>query len=316
MKEALYHSQFGYYSTLIREVGRGGDFSTSATLDAGLGLALAAWITERARKLKWRRIPVIEIGAGTGALAHSILCHLDWKTRLRTDYMIHETSPVLEKQQRKLLRWKRVRWLSSLPQALKDSHGRAMIFSNELTDAFPCRLFQRKEEGWNELGVKIDPDGSLSEVIIEARSSVPCFRPFDKFPKGQRVERHDSFRDWLHTWSAQWHEGSLLTIDYGDLAEKLYLRRPEGSLRAYSRHQRFTGRDLYARFGQQDLTADVNFSDLIAWGEELGWKSYPLITQREFVASWLSEKQHSVFSQRFTTVGDAGDAFKVLEQIP
>ncbi len=314
MQEALYHPRFGYYSAQIRGVGTAGDFSTSTTLDTGLGMAIASWITERARNRGWRRIPVIEIGAGNGALAHSVLRHLDWKIRWHTDYIIHETSPVLKQQQRKLLRWSGVRWVSSLPATLATLHGKALIFSNELADAFPCRLFQQSKEGWNELGVKIDSEGSLSEVIVGSPSSAPWFHQFGKLPEGQRVERHDSFHDWLHTWSDRWQQGSLLTIDYGNIAEKLYQRRKEGSLRAYWHHQRYIGRDLYARFGKQDLTADVNFSDLMAWGEELGWKNDPLITQREFVTSWLLKKERSFISQRFMTQGDAGDVFKVLEQ--
>ena len=107
----------------------------------------------------------------------------------------------------------------------------------------------------------------------------------------------------------------MLTIDYGDTGEKLYERRPGGSLRAYWKHNRYTGRDLYASFGKQDLTADVNFSDLIAWGEALDWKTRLYTTQREFMAEYHPNPSSSA-SPIFTTPGDAGDAFKVLEQQP
>ncbi|MCX6958973.1 MAG: class I SAM-dependent methyltransferase, partial [Verrucomicrobia bacterium] len=79
MQEALYHPRFGYYSAHIKDVGREGDFSTSATLDEGLGAAIASWIRLRSRELGWRDIPVIEVGAGNGALARSVLGHLGWK---------------------------------------------------------------------------------------------------------------------------------------------------------------------------------------------------------------------------------------------
>ena len=320
MQEALYHPEFGYYSTHIRSVGSGGDFSTSATLDKRLGSAIAAWIEAKAAELKWRRIPVIEIGAGSGALGLSVLRHLPWRTRWKIDYMIHETSPVLRKQQEQLLWWRRIRWITGLAAALKHSKGKALIFSNELVDAFPCRLFQRGAGGWDELGVTISEQGALSERIIGSLPPDPWFAQFERLPVGQRVERLDSFRDWLQEWKSHWKEGAFLTIDYGEMAEHLYEGRLQGSLRAYWRHQRFTGRDLYARFGKQDLTTDINFSDLIAWGKESGWKNTPLMTQRKFVERWLSTKKHSEklseSSKRFSTPGDAGDAFKVLEQTP
>lgn len=311
MQEALYHPDFGYYSSQIRDVGAAGDFSTSATLDKSLGRAIAVWITERSKELGWRRIPVIEIGAGNGALARSVLRHLGWKGRWCVDYMIHETSPILRERQQKQLRWQRVRWMSSLTEALEQTQGLALIFSNELVDAFPCRLFQKVGGIWQELGISITEQGSLSEQITSRAPEDPWFDQFAHYPEGQRIERHDSYRDWLRDWSASWKSGAMLTIDYGETAETLYERRLTGSLRAYWRHQRLTGANLYARFGKQDLTADVNFSDLISWGEELGWHHRPLLTQREFIASQLSKKSLSS-----SLSDEAAQAFKVLEQTP
>jgi SAM-dependent MidA family methyltransferase len=337
MQEALYHPRFGYYSANIKDVGRGGDFSTSATLGEGLGAAIASWITGRSKELGWKDIPVIEIGAGNGVLAHSVLKHLPWRKRWRTDYMIHETSPILRERQKKILRWRGVRWIDSLPQTLDSLKGRALIFSNELVDAFPCRLYMRTETSWEELGVRILPDGSLSEVSLSSPSTLGGFASPDTLPlpsqalEGQRVERHDSYHSWMRAWAPHWKSGSMLTIDYGDVRERLYTRRPEGSLRAYWKHQRYTGRDLYARFGKQDLTADVNFSDLITWGEAWGWKTIHLTIQREFLTRFLLSAPNSSPSRGIgqtsssTTINsnidteaveDAGDAFKVLEQQP
>ncbi len=315
MQEALYHPAFGYYSAQIRNVGPSGDFSTSASLDPDLGRAIAAWIEDQAQHLGWHLVPVIEIGAGSGALARSVLRHLNWKTRWRVNYKIHETSPVLRKLQERTLRWRGVRWVSSLEETLKQNGGRALIFSNELVDAFPCRLFQKSREGWQELGLSISKEGTLSEKIVGAAPPDSWFEQFASLPEGQRVERLDSYRQWLKDWSPFWKEGSLLSIDYGDIVENLYHRRPRGSLRAYYRHQRLTGRELYARFGKQDLTTDVNFTDLIQWGGELGWKNAPLLTQGEFTALW-GRKKVSKKTTLSPLPSEAADAFKVLEQTP
>jgi len=53
-----------------------------------------------------------------------------------------------------------------------------------------------------------------------------------------------------------WTAEAMLTIDYGS---------PEAGS-AYHRHQRIEGRDIYSRIGRHDLTADVNFADLMSWG--------------------------------------------------
>jgi SAM-dependent MidA family methyltransferase len=314
MREALYHPTLGYYTAHIADVGREGDFSTSATLDEGLGMAIAAWIRERAGALGWRRIPVIEIGAGSGHLARTILKHLGWLGRLRTSYTIVEASPILKRRQQDLLRSRGVVWVDSMEQALKRSRGRALIFSNELVDAFPCRLFEKRDQGWSEVGVQLSPDNSILEVLMPLQAGDPWFGQFETCSPGHRIERHDSYNEWLRLWRPEWKEGAMLTIDYGD-QQSAQSRTPiRGTLRAYWRHQRFTGPDIYARFGKQDLTADVNFSDLIRWGEELGWRSESIASQREFLETHLSRRQIGGASDRFTSHGEAGDAFMVLEQ--
>jgi len=314
MREALYHPTFGYYTAQIADVGREGDFSTSATLDQGLGMAIAAWLLERSRESGWRRIPVIEVGAGSGHLALTILKHLGWMGWLRTSYTIVEASPILKRRQQDLLRGRGVVWVDSMELALRRSRGRALIFSNELVDAFPCRLFEKGERGWSEVGVQLSADNSILEVLIPLGAGDPWFDQFETCAPSHRVERHDSYNGWLQSWRPEWREGSILTIDYGD-QQMAQSRLPvQGTLRAYWKHQRFTGREIYARFGKQDITADVNFSDLIRWGEELGWRSESLATQREFLETRLTPSEIRRTSDRFRTPSDAGDAFMVLEQ--
>jgi len=315
MAEALHHPRFGYYGAHIAEVGAHGDFSTSATLSTRLGSAIAAWALARRAERGWKRLPLIEIGAGNGALALTVLRRLGWFRRMHADYLIVESSPVLRARQKRLLRGFGVRWHDSVASALESLGGRALIFSNELVDAFPCRLFEKTFEGWRELGVTLSPEGGLSECFIGSVLDDPWFGTLGPLPTGQRVERHDSYHSWLSSWSAFWRKGSLLTIDYGDEAPSLHAHRTSGSLRAYWKHRRLTGSEVYARFGKQDLTADVNFSDLIQSGLELGWKNHRLISQREFLHDWCSGVSPSAEHDTLLDSADgAGEAFKVLEQ--
>lgn len=317
MAEALHHPRFGYYAAGIRDIGARGDFSTSATLSEDLGKAIAAWVLARAGQMGWRRLPLIEVGAGNGDLAASVMRHLGWMGRLRANYRIVETSPVLRRHQQERLGTGRIRWNSSVEEALQSLDGRALIFSNELVDAFPCRVFEKMLDGWKELAVTLTPEGNLSETLLPGPLKEDEFTGFGNLSRGQRVERHESYRAWLASWSPLWREGSLLTIDYGETARELYAKRPQGSVRAYWRQERLTGRDIYGRFGRQDLTADVNFSDLIAWGNELGWNTVSLVYQREFLTTWLGrERENRGVSGFIASPDGAGEAFKVLEQRP
>ena len=70
--------------------------------------------------------------------------------------------------------------------------------------------------------------------------------------------------------------------------------------------------------GKQDLTADVNFSDLQNWATEIGWQNTRLETQREFIQRTLPDAvilENTSPSARFVLNPEgAGSAFKVLEQ--
>jgi SAM-dependent MidA family methyltransferase len=303
MREALYHETFGYYTASIREFGRRGDFTTWPALNQGLGHAIGRWI------LKNRppgRLNLIEIGAGSGELALSVMKMIGWWNRPR--YHIVEISPRLRQAQQKRLGSK-AKWHASVPDALAATRGAAIILSNELVDAFPCRVFRKELEGWRELALRIEGPHVAEEWITRPLpASTALSHPW---PHGQRVEVHESFHLWLRDWLPAWTSGQMLTIDYGDTCPALYLRRPRGTLRAYAHHQRLEGPDVYKGFGLRDITADVNFSDLKF---ETTLATTTLATLAEFISSNEPFVAKDYTEQILHSPGGAGEAFKVLIQ--
>jgi len=99
--------------------------------------------------------------------------------------------------------------------------------------------------------------------------------------------------------------GRMLTVDYGDEMPGLYHRRPAGSLRAYAHQQRLTGSEIYTALGRRDITADVNFTDLKAWGEGLGWQTISSSTLK----TWLEG-----FAILPAELHEPAEAFRVLVQ--
>jgi SAM-dependent MidA family methyltransferase len=290
---ALYHRQVGYYMNRTAVGGRYGDFATSATLHPALGKAIARWAAA-SRPSGRGRWHLIEVGAGTGDLAAAIFAGLHWWQRRRLHYHVVEISPALRRCQRERLDGRRVEWHDSVAAAVAAASGRALVISNELVDAFPCRQLVWEDGRWCERLVApiapiaptapILPDG---DVAAQGRNVTPVVGaparqtdgytalagkswPDGAIPAGQIVEIHASYRRWLAEWVPQLRAGALLTIDYGDTMPALYHRRPAGTLRAYFQHQRFTGDEAFARFAAQDVTCDVNFGDLVSWGDELG----------------------------------------------
>ncbi len=300
MREALYHPAFGYYSARIRGVGRAGDFSTWPALDRMPARAIAAWL----RRARPRHI--IEVGAGSGQMAADVLGGLGWLGRVRATYHIVEVSAPLRVKQQELL-GRRAVWHDDMGAALRAAGGRASIISNELPDAFPCRVFVRESESWRELAVRLE-GGGVREVLVPCER-LPRSSAFGhEFPEGSRIEVAESYHQWLGSWAGEWKGGRMLTIDYGGEMPELYRRRPAGTIRAYARQQRLTGSDVYGAFGQRDITCDVNFTDLRDRGESLGWTTRSLGSLGRFIESQLPG---TILPEGFQ---DAAAAFQVLIQ--
>jgi SAM-dependent MidA family methyltransferase len=306
MELALYHPVHGYYSARMETVGREGDFSTASTLDDSLGRALAHWIRAEAKALRMGRPTVIELGSGSGQLARTILrrfrpweklryCVVDVRTRSRAS--------------RRIKRFKLVR------EALNAAGGKAIIFSSEFVDAFPCRRFVRTKSGWDEIWIELQ-SGQWVERTLPMRDDPASGSLSPSFAIGQIVETSESYHSWLKELSSSLQNGVLLTIDYGGSTAENYHGKLSGTLRAFFRHQRLEGMEIYRRPGQQDLTADVNFDDLRRWGPALGLSEIDYITQRNFIQRWYPDalKRDNPSTRFVLNLSGAGTAFKVLHQ--
>jgi SAM-dependent MidA family methyltransferase len=306
MRRALHDPRHGYYSRSITGIGRCGDFTTAPMMSGALAGAVAQWAGGALRETGCRDL--IEIGPGEGLLAAAMLRGLPWRTRWKIRLHLVETSAPLAQNQRKRL-GRRVTWHASPAEALAACGGRAVIFSNELVDAFPVRGFENSTDGWREIAVTFDAEVMARESLLSPAPLPPSSVFSQNHPPGQRVEVHDSYRRWLAEWMPLWRAGRMLTIDYGSTADHLYHRRPRGTLRAYLLQQRLEGPAIYQNPGRQDLTADVNFSDLVEWSRP--WTAeHRLLTLAAFL------REHGQTSDLgLTDEAGAGGAFMALDQL-
>ncbi|MEP4931606.1 SAM-dependent methyltransferase [Haloferula sp.] len=303
MAAALHDPRQGYYARRIRGVGQRGDFTTTPALSSALGKAIAAWADQALQAEGCRDL--IELGPGEGSLAETVLKNLPWHRRLRIRLHLVETSEPLREKQQALLGSK-VRWHSSIEEALRACGGKACLYSNEFADAFPVRRFRKTPETWEELHLL--PDYEQWSPAAELPDSSLFDRPWSD---GQIVEVHQSYQDWLTGIFTHWQQGRLLTIDYGAIDSGLYRRQPGGSLRAYFHHQHLSGSEVWARPGHQDLTADINFSDLIQWSQPQA-ELVSLIPQSEFLASFVDPNDPA--DRYAADPAGPGSAFMCLDQ--
>ena len=121
MQAALYAPGLGYYAAGARKFGEDGDFVTAPEMGELFGHCLA-----REAEQVLAAIPdavVLEFGAGSGALAETLITALAQSGRLPSQYNIVEISPDLRQRQRERLTplcqryGLTLQWQESLPQS-------------------------------------------------------------------------------------------------------------------------------------------------------------------------------------------------------
>jgi SAM-dependent MidA family methyltransferase len=338
MELALYCPNFGYYEHLNASPGRRGDFFTSVSVSGLFGELLASRFAEWLGELPGDGRQIMEAGAHDGQLAVDIL---DWLKTNRSDlfegvqyWILEPSARRREMQQRRLASFgSKVRWFDSW-NALPVGGVSGIIFSNELLDALPVRRagWDAVQQKWFEWGVaasgdqfvwtKLPADNELEEEIRSWNLPPGLLQVL---PDGFSTEIGDAARQWWRHAARTLKQGKLLAFDYGLEHEEFFApERKDGTLRAYYRHHLETG--LLGRPGEQDLTAQVNFTAVWHAGEAEGLKTETFTTQANFLteivrdlcernpssSEWMAK--HSRAFQTLTHPEHLGRSFRVLLQ--
>jgi SAM-dependent MidA family methyltransferase len=158
------------------------------------------------------------------------------------------------------------------------------ILCNELIDNFPVHRFAIQDGRVKEVFVTLE-GGNLAEVLdepstprIEKRlASLGLF-----LPEGYRGEVNLAMEDWTSQLTRTLDRGFVLTIDYGQLATDLYSpQNSQGTLVCYNRH--VVSSDPYQDIGQQDITAQVDFTSLMRLGNRHGLTTVGYALQSQFL---------------------------------
>ncbi|MDE0122555.1 MAG: SAM-dependent methyltransferase [bacterium] len=251
MELALYHPDGGYFmGERLRSV-QGGDFLTSPEVSPLFGETLAELVMREAAEAGLSRPMVVDAGAGSGSLLRPLLAVLGE----RADPWAVEVSPPARRALAELVGTQRVvESLEGLPQGIA-----GVIFANELLDNLPMALARRRAGLWRELWVDESGD-RLGWAETPARPEVEEWlgRFAGPTPEGGMVECQLAAVRWVGAALDRLAAGALVVFDYGDTAQGLEGRRPEGTLRTYRAHH--LGPDPLSEPGRTDITADLNFT--------------------------------------------------------
>jgi SAM-dependent MidA family methyltransferase len=302
MDLALYDPDGGYYRSAEARPGRGGDFLTAPELHPIFGEVIARAVTEVWEGLG-RPDPFLirEHGAGAGALAVPMLIALP--AAIRYD-------PIDVDDRR----------IETLRSRLADvgldarlappggSPADGMVIANEVLDALPVHRVRRRGDALVELAVDVAADGLFDEREVEPTDPALAERLESEdiqLVDGQTAEICLALDAWIAQAAALLRRGLLLLIDYGASATELYdpLRRRDGTLRAYVRHQ--VSDDPYRLVGRQDLTAHVDVTAVERAAHAAGLTTVGITTQAEaLIGLGIEEKLRRIQEDPATTLED------------
>lgn len=291
MELSLYNPNLGYYSSGNANIGKEGDFYTSPSVHASFGEVISNLIVKAFEVIGTDTFSIIEFGAGKGYLAYDILNSLEKNypnIYSKIEYKIIEISSKNIKSGEKLLvaHLNKIKWYKNISE-LNENPLFGIVISNEFIDAFPFHRIKKINGKINEVLVDIKNE-EFFEVCVESKNTkifdyIENFR--DTLKNGQEIEVNLLARNWLKNINNLLIKGFVLTIDYGYLAGELYnSKRIRGTYKCFYKHQLST--NPYENIGKQDITYDVNFSDLIEYGEKIGLEKIRYINQGQFLIDW------------------------------
>ena len=270
---ALYHPELGYYA---RGTGPESDYITSPRLSPLFSTTLGKLVREFSGRAGDGVSTVVDIGCGDGSLISSLEIGLGPRASGLGFFGVDRSLERLKEHNPNI---HFVRTFEEIPPS-----GAHLVFANELFDAFPFARLVQRDEHLHELWVT-DRDGQLDWTEHEAPG------PYEDYFSERGIALDDGqFADVSLEWGAYYRDicahvqrGLIVTFDYGFPQEQLFHSRIRrfGTAAAYQ-SQRVT-RDLLARPGEQDLTAHINFTDLIRAGEGAGFRTLFFDRQAKFL---------------------------------
>jgi len=274
MEVALYHPTLGYYSGGGNPVGKGGDYVTAPTLSPLFGACLSELVREFVSRCGDVPSTIVDVGCGDGGLINT-MCPSTGQSDA-----VHFVG--VDRSLARATANGCARFVETIDQVSRE--GAHLVISNELFDAFPFTRLVQRDEHLHELWVT-ERESQLDWVEHEAPT------PWEDYFSERGISLLDGqFADVSREWGAYYAElcglvtrGLIVTFDYGFPEKQLFDPRARrfGTAASYAAHR--VSRDLLSTPGERDLTAHINFSDLIRAGEKAGFQTLFFGRQAQFL---------------------------------
>ena len=218
---------------------------------------------------------------------------------------------------------RKVSWHTYTENGFSFNKIQGCFLSNEFVDALPVHRLRVKNKILKEVYVGYN-NANLCEIDDEVSNQAlkHYLETHQSINDDQWYEVNVSAPEWLKYISEKLTKGFVITIDYGDTIDGIYRENDvDGTLRCYYKHT--VNRDYYERLGKQDITASVDFANLMDAGRSVGLETTGFTKQSHFlIALGILERLNTMNNDLETILKvknllhpeGMGEIFKVLIQ--
>jgi SAM-dependent MidA family methyltransferase len=273
MDLALYHPRHGYYSQSTPQRGKEGDYFTSFQVSPVFSDILADVVIQMRATLDSDSFSLIEYGSGGGEFLERLCNSLAERNELKglRIISIERSRAAREKIMKRLSRFPKCQVVSHLDEVEIVGGLEGCIFSNEFFDALPFHRLRFDGAAFQEIFVTLE-GGSLMEIegpVSSPRLLKNLAIPEFDFLLGQEIEVRPSVNQWFEEIGDSFFRGYVMTFDYGYPRASLYSpQRMKGTWLCYNKHE--SNQSPLTNIGRQDITAHIDFTQLVEEGRVVG----------------------------------------------
>ena len=319
--ELCQFSKHGYYIN-NNPIGQNNDFVTSPEISQMFGEIIGVFLINFWKKNIQRDFNLIELGPGAGTLIEDIIrtakVNKDFLNSANL-FLIEKNEALIKKQKDRLsnLNVKSLKWCKNFD--IKNDNP-SIVYSNEFFDCFPIRQFFRKKK-WYEKFIKYNNSEKSFHFESKEIKNDKLLKSLEKFNHAGIAEISNSRKNYYDEICKfiKNNKGIFLTIDYG------YKIFPKNfSLQTIYRHKKS---HLFENLGNQDITAHVDFNELIKLADYNNLTIESFSNQKDFLLGCgLKERKEQLQKnkdeivlkkieldyERLISKSQMGDIFKVL----
>lgn len=322
MQMALYQPGFGYYSAGSTKFNAAGDFTTAPETSSIFGQTLSRQILQILELSDSNNI--LEFGAGTGALAQSIIQHFKQLGKTVKYQILELSADLRQRQQQALAEFAdQVVWLDTLPNEFT-----GCVIANEVLDAMAVNIFNISATGELEiLGVSNSTNANTPFVWSHYPATPELINTIQNRTAGlsdYTSEINLQAEAWVQNMGHWLKRGAAILIDYGFPRHEYYHpQRKQGTLMCHLRHHAHDQPLIYP--GIQDITAHVDFTAMADAALEGGLDVLGYTSQARFLlncgltdiltgldSSGINRAQQLAQINTLISEAEMGELFKVI----